>query len=71
VTLIQSGAPLNYVKAQLGHSSISIAVDIYGRWIPNGDRSWVAKLDGLVASGSQNQRSAQAGSAIHATTGSS
>jgi integrase len=36
--LIQNGAPLAYVKDQLGHSSIKITVDIYGHWVPGANR---------------------------------
>jgi integrase len=41
--LIQGGASLAYVKDQMGHSSIQVAVDIYGHLLPeanvsNGDR---------------------------------
>jgi hypothetical protein len=43
--LIQRGTPLPYVKAQLGHSSIQITVDIYGRWLPTGDKAFVDALD--------------------------
>jgi hypothetical protein len=43
-------APLPYVKAQLGHSSIQVTVDIYGRWLPTGDKGFVDALDGGGAS---------------------
>ncbi len=36
-----------YVKEQLGHSSISITVDIYGHLIPGSNRKAVNKLDNL------------------------
>ena len=45
--LIQQGAPLAYVKEQLGHYSISITVDTYGQLVPGGNRAEVDKLDGL------------------------
>ena len=45
VMLMQRGAPLPYVKEQLGHSSIQITVDIYGRWLPTGDKGFVDALD--------------------------
>ena len=35
--LIQEGAPLTYVRDQMGHSSIKITVDTYGHLIPNAD----------------------------------
>jgi integrase len=43
--LIQQGAPLAYVKEQLGHSSIRVTVDTYGHLIPGGNREEVDKLD--------------------------
>lgn len=46
VMLIQQGVPLPYVKEQLGHSSIQVTVDIYGRWLPTGDKGFVDALDG-------------------------
>ncbi|MCK8600155.1 tyrosine-type recombinase/integrase [Desulfoferrobacter suflitae] len=35
VTLIMAGESPEYVRKQLGHSSISITVDTYGKWMPN------------------------------------
>jgi integrase len=43
--LIQDGAPLAYVKEQMGHSSIQITVDTYGHLIPGADIAWVDRLD--------------------------
>jgi integrase len=45
ILMIQAGAPLTYVRDQLGHSSIKVTVDIYGRWLPRGDKTWVDRLD--------------------------
>ena len=45
ILMIQAGAPLTYVRDQLGHSSIQVTVDIYGRWLPRGDKTWVDRLD--------------------------
>ncbi len=39
VELIRRGTPLPYVQAQLGHASISMTVDTYGRWLPSGNRT--------------------------------
>jgi len=43
--LIANGAPLNYVKEQMGHSSIRITVDTYGHLVPGANREEVNKLD--------------------------
>jgi integrase len=43
--LIQSGAPIVYVKEQMGHSSIQVTVDIYGHLIPGANVSFIDKLD--------------------------
>jgi integrase len=43
--LIQQGAPLAYVKDQLGHASISMTVDVYGHLVPGGNREAVNQLD--------------------------
>ena len=36
-----------YVQRQLGHSSIRITVDVYGRWLPTGNRDAVDRLAGV------------------------
>ena len=43
--LLSAGVSPVYVKEQMGHSSITITVDIYGRWIKNSNRSTVNSLD--------------------------
>jgi integrase len=43
--LLQNGESLTYVKEQMGHSSINVAVDIYGHLVPGGNRQAVDKLD--------------------------
>jgi len=47
--LIQRGAPLAYVKDQMGHSSIQVTVDIYGHLVPGADVAWIDKLDSSIA----------------------
>jgi hypothetical protein len=37
------------VKEQMGHSSIQVAVDIYGHLIPGADVCFVDRLDGVLA----------------------
>lgn len=39
--LLTAGAPVAYVKEQLGHSSIQVTVDTYGHLIPGSNRKWV------------------------------
>ena len=43
--LLSNGVSPVYVKEQLGHTSIQMTVDIYGRWIPNQNRDAVNGLD--------------------------
>jgi integrase len=43
--LIQRGAPIVYVKEQMGHSSIQVTVDTYGHLVPGADVSFVDRLD--------------------------
>jgi integrase len=43
--LLSKGISPVYVKEQLGHHSIQITVDIYGRWIQNNDAPAVNRLD--------------------------
>jgi len=47
--LLSAGVSPVYVKEQLGHTNISMTVDIYGHWIRSTDRGAVNKLDGSVA----------------------
>lgn len=46
--LLTKGAPPHYVKDQLGHSKISMTLDIYGQFIPGSNRDLVNRLDNLV-----------------------
>jgi integrase len=43
--LLSKGESPVYVKKQLGHHSIQITVDIYGRWVQTKNRAGVQKLD--------------------------
>ncbi len=45
--LIQNGAPLAYVRDQLGHSSIKVTVDIYGHLVPGANRQEMNRLPSL------------------------
>jgi len=43
--LLQAGAPLHYVKDQLGHSSIATTVDLYGHLAAGANRDTLNMLD--------------------------
>jgi integrase len=45
---LQDGRSPVWVKDQLGHSSIQITVDVYGKWIPTSDRSSADRLDAIA-----------------------
>jgi integrase len=49
--LLQQGESPVYVQRQLGHASITLTVDTYGRWLPMGNQAAVDRLD--EASGSR------------------
>jgi hypothetical protein len=54
--LLQQGESPAYVQRQLGHASIKLTVDTYGKWLPMGKKSAVDALDdaGSSESGSKN-----------------
>ena len=37
--LLQQGESPVYVQRQLGHASITLTVDLYGRWLPMGNKA--------------------------------
>ena len=43
--LLQAGESPTYVQRQLGHASIKLTVDTYGRWLPLGNPAAVDRLD--------------------------
>lgn len=43
--LLQMGESPVYVQRQLGHASIKMTVDTYGRWLPMGNKAVVDRLD--------------------------
>ncbi len=49
--LLQHGASPAYVQRQLGHASIQLTVDTYGKWLPMGNKAAVDGLD--IPSGSK------------------
>jgi integrase len=44
--LLVDGVSPVYVQRQLGHSSIAMTCDLYGRWLPMGNKAAVDRLDG-------------------------
>jgi len=46
--LLGDGASPVYVQQQLGHSSIRLTVDLYGKWIPVPNKGVVDRLDVLA-----------------------
>jgi integrase len=53
--MLQQGESLTYVQRQLGHASINLTADTYGKWLPLGDKAAVDRLDApsFVESGSK------------------
>ena len=47
--MLQQGEPVAYVQRQLGHASIQLTVDTYGKWLPMESQSAVDRLDGPIA----------------------
>ena len=43
--LLQQGESPAYVQRQLGHASIQLTVDTYGKWLPLGNKAAVNQLD--------------------------
>jgi integrase len=43
--MLQGGESPVYVQRQLGHASIKLTVDTYGRWLPMGNKAAVDRLD--------------------------
>ena len=57
--LIGTGAPLTYVRDQMGHSSIKITVDIYGHLIPSADIKFMDRLEQAATGPHQSATQAQ------------
>jgi integrase len=43
--MLQQGESPAYVQRQLGHASIQLTVDTYGKWLPMGNKGAVDRLD--------------------------
>jgi integrase len=48
--LLSLGESIYYVQRQLGHASIQLTVDTYGKWLPAGNKGAVDRLDALAHS---------------------
>jgi integrase len=48
--LLQNGESLQYVKDQMGHSSVKVTVDVYGHLVPGANRKAVDRLPSLPTS---------------------
>jgi integrase len=46
---LEAGAPIDWVKGQLGHSSITLTVDVYGEWAREIQKAQAAQLAGAFA----------------------
>jgi len=57
--LLQQGESLDYVKVQLGHSSIRITADTYVHWLPGSNRGAVDRLDALDPAPIRNPRATE------------
>jgi hypothetical protein len=58
--LLQEGESPVYVQRQLGHASIQLTVDTYGRWLPMGNKAAVDRLDEPAAEASGGKVVAEA-----------
>ena len=47
--LLQQGESPVYVQRQLGHASIKLTVDTYGKWLPMGNKAAVDRFDDVAA----------------------
>lgn len=47
--MLQQGEALTYVQRQLGHASINLTADTYGKWLPLGNKAAVDRLDATIS----------------------
>jgi integrase len=48
---LQAGESIYWVSRQLGHASIKITVDVYGRWLPPGNLEGAGRLEAALSPG--------------------
>jgi integrase len=58
--LLQAGVSPVYVQRQLGHASIQLTVDTYGKWLPLGKKGAVDQLDDAATGHARAVRSVTA-----------
>ena len=46
-TALENGAEITWVQKQLGHSSITLTVDVYGQWARTAEKAQAEKLNGV------------------------
>jgi integrase len=59
--LLADGTSPAYVKEQLGHASISMTVDLYGKWLPASNHGAVDRLDERSKSGQHGSKTVATG----------
>jgi integrase len=60
--LLQHGeSPAYDVQRQLGHASIQLTLDTYGRWLPMGNKAAIARLDDPGPGASRSKPACSAG----------
>jgi len=59
--MLQQGESPAYVQRQLGHASIQLTVDTYGKWLPMGNKGAVDRLDEVAADQSGSKMVARGG----------
>jgi integrase len=62
--LLQMGVSPAYVQRQLGHASIQLTVDTYGKWLPLGDKAAVDGLDDRGVGATRADRVVANGSSV-------
>src|SRR5687768_9086039 len=62
--MLQQGEPVTYVQRQLGHASIQLTVDTYGKWLPMGNKAAVDRLDAVASDESGSKMVATAGAVV-------
>jgi hypothetical protein len=59
--MLQQGEPVTYVQPQLGHASIQLTVDTYGKWLQMGNKAAVDRLDAVASDETGSKMVASAG----------